>query len=140
MSQASGFDKSFKAGGDLNTTTSDWQPVRINSSGSVLIANSTTHKAIGILQNRPKSGTGASAWVKLGGTSKVTMNDTCTAGDTIVTGSANGALRGTGLSITAATSRFVIGHALEASAASGTVIEVLINPTVIAGTLSAAVD
>lgn len=139
MSQASGFDKSFKAGGDLNTTTSDWQPVYINSSSSVLIANSTTHKAIGILQNRPKSGTGSACWVRLGGTSKITINDTCTAGNTIVMGS-GGALRGTGLSITAATSRFVVGEALEASAASGTVIEILINPRVVAGTLSAALD
>lgn len=139
MAQAGGTDKSFKAGGDLNTTTSDFQPVRINSSGSVMIANSTTHKAVGVLQNRPKAGTGASCWVRSGGYTKITMNDTCTAGDTILTGS-GGPVRGTGLSITAATSRFVIGTAVEASAATGTIIELLINPTVIAGSLSAAID
>ena|SRR3990172_2073171 len=141
MSQDSGgFNISFKTGANLDTTTSDFMPVRIGSASSVLIANSTTHKAIGILQNRPNAGTGAAAWVRVNGTSKIVMNDTCTAGDLLVTGTAGGALRGTGLSITAATSRFVIGYAIESCAATATVIQVLLMPSVMAGTLSAAID
>ena len=134
-----GFQQSFKAGADLNTTTSDFAAVRIGSSMSIQIANTSTHKAIGILQNRPKSGTGSSCWVQFGGVTKVTMNDTCSANDIIVTGS-GGPVKGTGLSITAATSRFQIGYALEASAASGTVISLLLHPGTISGTLSAAID
>ncbi|MDI6756437.1 MAG: hypothetical protein QME32_00275 [Endomicrobiia bacterium] len=139
MAQAGGYDKSFKAGADLNTTTSDFQPVYVNSAGSVRIANSTTHKVIGILQNRPKSGTGAACVVRSVGYSKITVNDTCTAGDQIVMGS-GGALRGSGLSITAATSRYIVGDAIETSGASGTVIEIFLRPSIIAGTLSAAID
>lgn len=134
-----GFDYSFKAGGDLDTTTSDFQPVRVNSANSVLIANSTTHKVIGVLQRRPNAGTGASCNVRLFGVSKLTMNDTCTAGDIIVAGS-GGPVRGTALSITAATSRFQIGVALDSSAITGTIINVMVKPDVIAGTLSSAID
>lgn len=134
-----GIDITFLTGVDLNTTTADWQPVRINSSTSVALANSTTFKAIGILQNRPPAGTGAAAVVRVSGVSKITMNDTCTAGDFIVTGD-GGAVRGTGLSITAATSRFIIGRALTSSGATATVIDLLIEPGVVAGTLSAAID
>lgn len=139
INHAGGFNASFKAGADLDTTTSDFRPVRINSSNSVNIAQSTTHRPIGILQNRPNAGTGASCNVRAVGFSKLTMNDTCTAGDTIVAGS-GGAVRGTALSITAATSRFGFAIACEASAATGTVIDVLINHQTIAGTLSAAID
>lgn len=139
MAQAGGLDKSYKAGADMATTTSDWQPVYINSAGSVRIANSTTHKAIGVLQGRPKAGTGAACWVRSAGYTKITMNDTCTAGDIIVTGS-GGSVKGTALSITAATSRFGIGYAVETSGGTGTIIELLLSPSVIAGTLSAAID
>lgn len=124
MSQVAGFDASFKAGGDLNTTTSDWQPVRINSAGSVLIANSTTHRVIGILQNRPNSGTGASCWVRTVGFSKVAMNDTCAAGDLIYMGT-GGPRRATGLTVTADTQ--ILGRSTEPSAATGTVVQLLIG-------------
>lgn len=139
MSQAGGFDKSFKAGADLNTTTTQWRPAYINSGSSVNIANTSTLIAVGVIQNKPKTGTGSSVWVRSVGFTKLYMNDTCSAGDTIVTGS-GGAVRGTGLSITAATSRFVIGRAIEASAATGTIIELFLNPQTLAGTLGAAID
>ena len=130
MSQFAGFEKSFKAGQNLNTTVSDWAAVYINSGSSVITVNTLTQKPIGVLQNRPNSGTGASCHVRLGATSKLTLNDTCTAGDLLVTGP-GGIVRGTGLTISAVAattvSRYVLGEALEASAATGSVIEVLIN-------------
>ena len=122
-----GLDASFKSGANLNTTTSDWQPVRISSAGSVNLANTTTQRVIGVLQNRPKTGTGAACVVRSVGFSKLAMNDTCSAGDLVVRG-AGGAVRGTGLSATI--NRSVIGRATEASAASGTVINVLLTPGV----------
>lgn len=129
MSQFAGFNKSFRAGGNLNTSTSDFRPVYINSSQSVLIVNTTTvaTNTIGILQNRPNSGTGASCHVLLfGPTSKVYLNDTCAAGDVIIVGS-TGAIHGTALTHTANIT--VLGKALEVSAASGTIIEIMLgNP------------
>lgn len=130
MSQfMSGHDKSFKAGADLNTTTSDWRAVYINSSQSVNIVNTTTvaTNTVGILQNRPKSGTGAACHVRLlAPSSKVFLNDTCSAGDIIIVGS-TGAIRGTSLTQTANFTE--IGKALESSGASGTIIEVMLgNP------------
>ena len=59
MAVRGGYEASFKAGANLNTTTSDFQLVRINSASSVAIANTTTQRAIGVLQNRPATGTGA---------------------------------------------------------------------------------
>lgn len=128
MAVQSGMDASFKAGADLNTTTTDWQPVRINSAGSVTIANSTTHRAIGIIQNRPKSGTGASCWVRAVGFSKVVMNDTCAAGDLIYMGS-GGPRKASGLTATSDTQ--ILGRATEPSAATGTVINLLLGMYVV---------
>lgn len=129
MSQSSGYEKSFKAGADLNTTTSDFRAVYVNSSQSVMIVNTTTvaTNTVGILQNRPKSGTGAACHVRLlAPTSKVYLNDTCTAGDIIIVGS-TGAIRGTSLTQTANYTE--LGKALESSAASGTIIEIMLgNP------------
>lgn len=139
MSQAGGFDRSYKAGADLNTTTTDWQPVRVNSSNSVMVANSITHRPIGIIQNRPKSGTGASCWVRSVGYSKLTMNDTCSAGDLVIMG-ANGPIRGTALSITVATNQSTVGRAVEASIDTGSVIEVLIQQYNLAGSLTVVYD
>lgn len=139
MSQAGGNNKSFKAGIDLNTVTACWSAVYINSAASVAICNSTTHKPIGILQNQPKTGTGASCWVQGTGFSKLLMNDSCTAGDLLVTGS-GGIMRGTALSITSATIRYALGRALETSAISGTVIEVILGPFSLAGSLTVTLD
>lgn len=138
MSQAGGFDKSFKAGADLDTTTTQFRAVYVNSSGSVNIATSAT-MVIGVIQNRPNPGTGAACWVRSVGYSKLVMGDTCSAGDTIITGDA-GALRGTALSITAATSRFMIGRATEVCSLTGNVIEVLLDFSVLPGTLGTAND
>lgn len=129
MSQFAGYEKSFRAGGDLNTSTSDFRPVYINSSQSVLIASTTVAtNTIGILQNRPNSGTGAACHVRLfGPTSKVYLNDTCSAGDIIIMGAGAGPIRGTGLTQTA--NYTLVGKALESSVLTGTIIEVMLgNP------------
>jgi len=139
MKAGPGFDISTKAGADLNTTTSDWEPVYVNSSNSVLIANSITHRVVGILQRRPKAGTGSACNVRMLGLSKLTVHDTCTAGDMIMIGS-GGAVRATAVSNTAATLRSMIGRALDASAASGTVIDVFLNPFTMQGTLTVTFD
>lgn len=122
-----GFDKSFRAGADLNTTTSLFRPVYINSSQSVNIVNTTTvaTNTIGIMQKLPKSGTGSACHVRLlNASSKIFLNDTCSAGDIIIVGS-TGAIRGTALTQTANVT--VLGRALESSAASGTIIEIMLG-------------
>ena len=134
-----GFNASFKAGADLNTSTSDFQPVYVNSASSVIVASATTHRVIGILQNRPKDGTGAACWVRCNGFSKVTMNDTCTAGDLLMIGD-NGVIRATGVSNTAAVTRSMIGRAMENSAQTNTVIPVLLQLYSIPGTLTVLFD
>ncbi len=130
MSQfISGFDKSFKAGADLNTSTSDWRAVYINSSQSVNIVNTSTvaTNTVGILQSRPNSGTGAACHVRLlAPSSKVFLNDTCAAGDVIIAGS-TGAIHGSGLTQTANVT--VLGRALESSGVSGTIIEIMLGNT-----------
>ena len=62
--------------------------------------------------------------VQVGGIAKLQMNDTCAAGDLIAGDSA-----GLGKKhVDATAGSFVVGQALEASAATGTVIQVLIQP------------
>lgn len=122
-----GFDKSFRAGADLNTSTSLFRAVYINSSQSVNIVNTTTvaTNTVGILQRLPKSGTGSACQVRLlNATSKVYLNDTCSAGDVIIAG-ADGPVRGTALTQTANVT--ILGRALESSAVTGTIIEIMLG-------------
>lgn len=138
MSQAGGFDKSFKAGADLNTTTTDWRAAAINSSGSVVVANSAGARPIGIIQNRPKSGTGASVWVRSVGYSKCYFNDTVSAGGLVYAG-ASGALP-VPASVAGATITSLLGRTTEAVAATGGIGEILIIFGNVPGSLTASYD
>lgn len=122
--KVSGQIVSFKAGGNLNTTTSDFRPVYINSGTSVRIANTTTvaTNTIGIIVKRPKSGTGTAVPVQMDGVAMVYMNDTITAAGDIVILGTGGAIRGTALTFTS--NQTVLGRALEVSAATGTIVPV----------------
>lgn len=127
---------SFAAGANLNTSTSDYMPVYINSSNSVAIANTTTNitNTVGIITKRPNSGTGAAVPIQLDGIAMVKANDTFTAGDLVIAGS-GGAKRGTALTVT--TNQMILGRALESVAlTSGVIMPValFIHPQAIATT------
>lgn len=62
--------------------------------------------------------------VRVSGIAKVYMNDTCTAGD-LIAGDSSGYGK---KHVDTTAGSYVVGQALEASAATGTVIQVLIQP------------
>jgi hypothetical protein len=97
--------------------------VRITSSNTVAAASATTDALIGVTQDNAGSSNQAVP-VAIAGIARVYMNDTCAAGGPVTTDSV-----GRGVPATANTAGvYIIGHALHAVSATGTLAEVLINP------------
>ena len=78
-------DLSFPAGADLSAKQYNF--VKLNTSGQVILAAAITDNVIGVLQNAPTAT--QAALVRLYGVTKVVLNATLTAG-TVVSSDANG--------------------------------------------------
>lgn len=110
----------LKAGADL--TSAQYAFVKLDSSGNAVVCSAVTDKPIGVLQNQPLSGKEASVLVS-GGT-KVKAGAAVAIGDRIgtTTGSlANPYVAGTD------TTKYLVGTALTAAAASGELFTAVIN-------------
>ena len=132
-----GIDKTYKAGEDLDTSTAQFSVVYLNSQSSVSLCDSIGSKCIGILQNRPKAGTGAACNVRLLGVSKGRLNDSCTVNDLLSPGANGGLLKATGITLTGTTNSAatinIIGRAVEtrtggSGEVTNTLIEIIVNP------------
>ena len=110
-------DVTFEAAADLSAK--QFHFVKLTAANTVNVCTATTDNPIGILQNKP-SAAGRPAVVRLFGISKVVASGAISAGALIATES--DAEAGT-----PATSDPVLGKALEAAAAQGDLIKVLIN-------------
>lgn len=120
MSQQQGVsanDVTFKAAGDLSSK--QFYFVKLDADGKVE-ACGANEVSIGILQNKPDVEDKA-ARVRIGGTSKLVMNETCDEGEAITSTSA-----GDGEVVDAGDEYFG-AIALEAATAQDDVIEVLIT-------------
>jgi len=123
MAQASNqIVKSFIAGEDLSSDQYKAVMIELGTSNEVIKAGTPaaegTH-VIGVLQNEPADGEAAS--VAIGGTSKLKMAAACDAGEKLMSSSGQG-------TPVDADQKSVIGIALEDSAGSGSIIEVLLTP------------
>lgn len=120
MSQQVGvLDITFIAGADLSTK--QYYLMKMSADNTVNIASANTDKIIGVLQNKPLSG--EAAVVRVLGTSKVISHGAAAiaAGD-YLTSDSNGKAEEADADLD-----FVIGMALEASAADNDIIEMLIT-------------
>jgi hypothetical protein len=115
------WDESFKAAADL--TAKQFYAVEYTAVDTVNVTNAATDRAIGILQNKPAAN--QAAQVRLQGISKAVSDGSGTAiaaGD-LVGPNASGKL------VKKATADYsVLGIALDASSANGTIIRVLMIP------------
>ena len=117
MSQQAGvLDLTFKAGADLSDK--QYYIVYVSAADTVNVCGANG-KAIGVLQNKPKSG--EAAVVRVGGTTKVIMNEAAAVGKYITSTSA-----GKG-EIADAAGEHVIGILLEAATAQDDIVEMLIT-------------
>ena len=119
-----GLDKTFRAGGNYATTTSQYEPVFLSAANTVSTANTSTNVFLGVLQNKPASG--SSANVRILGTTKIRIDASVTAGDLIGFG-ASAAVSIINTAVTTTARQSVIGIALE-TGSTNTIIEVLIQP------------
>ena len=113
-------DLSFAAG--ANFATKQYLFVVVTAANTVSVVDSTTDNATGVLQDNPPAGKGAT--VRVYGVSKVVSDGSGTAisvWDPIRSDT-------TGKAVKASTGEQVLGRALSASSASGTVIDVLLTP------------
>jgi hypothetical protein len=114
------YDESFPASADLSAL--QFNAVSLGSTGVAAIAAATT-RAIGVLQNIPKSGEAAT--VRMLGTTKAVADGSGTA---IAAGDYVGP-NASGVMVKKATADFnVAGIALDASTAATTVIRVFLTP------------
>jgi hypothetical protein len=121
------FDFTFPANADLSAK--QFQPVKLVTGGKVDACSAAADRAIGILQNAPTSGHAAT--VRILGVSKGVSDGSGTAiavGDLVGTNAS-------GVLVQKATSLYsALGYALTTSAASGTIISVLLLPGINPGT------
>ena len=117
MSQSVGvLDITFKAGEDLSAK--QYYFVKLDASGNV-VACGANEVSIGILQNAPASG--RAARVRLLGTSKLVMSETCDEGEALTS-----TATGTGEVVDLA-DEYAGAIALESAGAADEIIEVLIT-------------
>lgn len=116
-----------------NATLAAYRIVGITAANTVGYAATGTANLIGVTEDAGSDeGTGAAVSVIIGGTAKVQVNDTITAGGLV--GCNMSASSGLGVpiagaqTVSGASSFRSIGIALESAAATNAVIEVLINP------------
>lgn len=119
MSQSIGIlDITFKAGADLSA--SQFAPVKLGANVNEVVLAGANEEAIGILQNTPTAGKAAS--VRLAGTSKVKASAAIAKGAAVVA-AANGKVVTAGVQ-----PQNILGLALEAAAADGDIIEMVLRP------------
>jgi hypothetical protein len=94
-----------------------------NTAHTAIYPAAVTSPQIGITMDTVLDTTGAIP-VRVSGIAKVYMNDTCAAGD-LIAGDSSGYGK---KHVDTTAGSYVVGKALEASAATGTVIQVLIQP------------
>lgn len=109
---------------DADLSAGQYRLVKIGTDEQVALADGTTAKVIGVLQNKPGAADRA-ARVGIGGVSKCIAGGSITAGDTVVANAQGFALSGNG-----ATSR-IAGIALTTAAGSASYFELLIQPSVL---------
>jgi len=110
-------DVTFEAAADLSAK--QFHFVKLTAANTVNVCTATTDNPIGILQNKP-SAAGRPAVVRLFGISKAVASGAISAGALIAT-------EADAEAGTPAASDPVVGKALEAAAAQGDLIKVLIN-------------
>ena len=114
------FDYTFLAAADY--TSSQYKFVYLTAANTVTVVDSTTDYPTGVLQNDPYTGQGAT--VRMQGTTKVVSDGSGTAityWDPVRSDTS-------GRAVKAATGEEVIGRALTASSAAGTIIEIFLTP------------
>ncbi len=112
-----GSNKGFKAGADLSTN--QYNIVKLNSSGNVILATAATDKIIGVLNDKPRAnGTGDVRLRSAAGTLNVKLGGTVALGDAVTTNASS-----VGITTTTAGDQ-ILGYALEAGV-SGQIIELL---------------
>lgn len=102
------FDETLTAGADLSTH--QYKFVKLSAARTAVICAAATDKPIGVLQNKPTSGTAAT--VRVFGETKVIAGGTIAAGDSIGTdanGLADTKVHGTD------TTQYAVGEALTAA-------------------------
>jgi hypothetical protein len=109
------------AGADLDAAGNQYKVVKLNASGAVINFAADTDIPVGVLQNAPKSGDPAR--IAYSGVSKVRVGAAVAAGAQLTT-------NGSGQAITAVSTKYIIGSALTAGAAAGSVISALIGTAV----------
>ena len=124
MSQSIGnsMDITFKASEDLSSY--QYHFMKLDADGKVAHCTASTDVVIGILQNYPDAEDKA-ALVRLNGTSKLVMSDTCNEGD-YITPSDQAGDYGEGL-VSTTDKDFIGAIALEAATAADDIIEVLLT-------------
>lgn len=114
------YDESFTASADLSAL--QFNTVSLGTTGVAAIGAATT-RAIGVLQNKPKSGEAAT--VRILGSTKAVSDGSGTA---IAAGDYVGP-NSSGVMVKKATADYnVAGISMDASSASGTVIRVILTP------------
>jgi len=114
------FDTSAKAGNDLSAK--QYHFVKLNAADQVDVCNNVGDKPIGVLQNKPTAG--HAAQVRVLGVSKVVSDGSSTSigvWDYVGTDASGKAVK------KSADKDFIVGFALDASSADGTVIRVLLT-------------
>lgn len=117
-----GFSRSYVAAADLSS--SQYHIVELTGNDQCNVCNNAGDQPIGILQNDPGSGQAATVWSNFG-VSKVVSDGSGTAiarGDLLGTNASGRAVK------KAADADRVIGIALDASTANGTIIRVELLP------------
>lgn len=118
MSQSvRGFEKTLVAGEAL--TSKQFYIVQLDASGNVEVGEGATDLLVGVLQNEPASGEGAT--YRFLGTSKVVASGVVAIGDWVTSDAAGKA------TATTTDGDVVIGRALEAAGADGDIIEVQLS-------------
>jgi len=122
----SGIDISLKTYDKYDTSTARYHVAYLSSANTARVMNTMGVAVIGVIQDA--SPNTSSCAVRLAGTTKLWMNDTCSAGDYIVSNTA-GAGDMVTLSANTSTNNYpLVGIANEACAATGTIIEVIMIP------------
>ena len=118
-------DLSFRAAADLRTNQYNF--VKLDANGDVILASVVGERVLGVLQNKPNLG--ETAVVRVIGVSKVVASAAIAAGDFLTTSAAGQGK--TALRLVAATgvASNVIGMALRAAAGAGVIIAVDIQRT-----------
>jgi hypothetical protein len=118
-------DLSLKAAADLRTNQYNF--VKLDANGNVVLASAAGEKVLGVLQNKPN--TGETAVVRVIGVSKVVASAAIAAGDYIATTAAGLGKTASRLAQATGNASNVIGMALRAAGGANVIIAVDIQRT-----------